>query len=71
MVDHVHAARWLPLESRQGNSAGRRATSADRREIVAAHLPIVDAVDLTAPRFGHERGFDDQILGLRECPTSP
>ncbi len=48
-----------------GLPTGHHSTSADGRDVVAAGLAVVVAVNRTTQRVGQERAIDDQFLGLR------
>jgi len=63
VIDQFRDAGRRALSSRQGQPAGGHSTSADRRDVVAAGLAGVVAVDLAAQRVGQERAIDDQLLG--------
>ena len=63
-IDCVRDRCWLSVCSRQGQASDGHSSSADRRDVVAAGLAVVVAVDLAAERVGQERAIDDQFLGL-------
>lgn len=71
VIDHVRDRCRLRRCSRQGQPADRHSTAANGRDVVPARLAVVVAVDLAAQRVGHERGVDNQLLGLRQVERAP